>query len=88
MNINTIFTVNNNGNWTDLNKGFLVNEVNMNIDEQLATPIAVYPNPTSGVLTLQGLSALNNQRIEMRDAQGKLIFDQSVSIGDPPGYSI
>ena len=27
-------------------------------------------------LTLQGLSALTNQRIEIRDAQGKLVFDQ------------
>jgi len=76
VNINTIFTVNNNGNWTALNKGFLVNEVNMYIGEQEATPIAVYPNPTSGMLTLQGLSALTNQRIEIRDAQGKLVFDQ------------
>jgi hypothetical protein len=54
----------------------LVNEVNMHVGEQAATPIAVYPNPTSGMLTLQGLSALNNQRIEIRDAQGKLVFDQ------------
>ena len=76
VNINTIFTVNNNGNWTALNKGFLVNEVNMHVGEQAATPIAVYPNPTSGMLTLQGLSALTNQRIEIRDAQGKLVFDQ------------
>lgn len=76
VNINTIFTVNNNGNWTDLNKGFLVNEVNMNIGEQLATPIAVYPNPTSGMLTLQGLNAQSTQRVEIRDAQGKLILNQ------------
>ena len=48
----------------------------MHVGEQAATPIAVYPNPTSGMLTLQGLSALTNQRIEIRDAQGKLVFDQ------------
>ncbi|MGB1121889.1 MAG: T9SS type A sorting domain-containing protein, partial [Flavobacteriales bacterium] len=75
-NINTIFTVNNNGNWRALNKGFLVNEVNMHVGEQAATPIAVYPNPTSGMLTLRGLSTQSAQRVEIHDAQGKLILDQ------------
>jgi len=76
VNINTIFTVNNNSNWAALNKGFLVNEVIMNVGEQAATPIALYPNPTSGMLTLQGLSTVDNQRVEIRDAQGKLVFEQ------------
>lgn len=76
VNINTIFTVNNNGNWSALNKGFLVNEVNMDIAESLALPITVYPNPTSGRLTLQGLSAHPNQRIDIHDAHGKLVFTQ------------
>ncbi|MBN31411.1 MAG: hypothetical protein CL845_05385 [Crocinitomicaceae bacterium] len=75
-NINTIFTVNNSGNWTTLNKGFLVNEVNMTVGEELATPIAVYPNPTNGLITLQGLSSTTRQLVEIRDAQGKIIFSQ------------
>ena len=76
VNINTIFTVNNNGNWSALNKGFLVNEVNMNIGEPVALPIAVYPNPTNGMLTLQGLSASPGQRVDIRDAHGKLIHTE------------
>lgn len=76
VNINTIFTVNNNSNWAALNKGFLVNEVIMSVGEQAATPIALYPNPTSGMLTLQGLSTVTNQGVEIRDAQGKLVFEQ------------
>ena len=76
VNINTIFTVNNNGNWSALNKGFLVSEVNMDIAESLALPITVYPNPTSGRLTLQGLSNHPNQRIDIHDAHGKLVFTQ------------
>lgn len=75
-NINTIFTLNNNGNWTDLNKGFLVNEINMSVAEASALPVTLYPNPTAGRITLQGLSARALQSIDIRDAHGKLIHSE------------
>ncbi len=75
-NINTIFTLNNNGNWTDLNKGFLVNEINMSVAETSALPVTLYPNPTAGRITLQGLSARALQSIDIRDAHGKLIHSE------------
>ena len=75
-NINTIFTLNNNGNWTDLNKGFLVNEINMSVAEASALPVTLYPNPTTGRITLQGLSKQSLQSIDIRDAHGKLIHSE------------
>lgn len=75
-NINTIFTLNNNGNWTDLNKGFLVNEINMSVAEASALPVTLYPNPTTGRITLQGLSKHSLQSIDIRDAHGKLVHSE------------
>ena len=75
-NINTIFTLNNSGNWTDLNKGFLVNEINMSVAEASALPVSLYPNPTTGRITLRGLSKQSLQSIDIRDAHGKLIHSE------------
>lgn len=75
-NINTIFTLNNSGNWTDLNKGFLVNEINMSIAEASALPVTLYPNPTTGRITLRGLSKQTLQSIDIRDVHGKLIHSE------------
>lgn len=75
-NINTIFTLNNSGNWTDLNKGFLVNEINMSVAEASALPVTLYPNPTTGRITLRGLSKQSLQSIDIRDAHGKLIHSE------------
>lgn len=78
VNINTIFTVNNNGNWNQLNKGFLVNEMNTSISEHQAPSVTLYPNPTNGLLTINGSeNASNNQQVWITDASGKIVFDQS-----------
>jgi hypothetical protein len=55
-NINTIFTANNSGFWSNLNKGFLVNEINLSIAEgTVAAPtLSIQPNPNHGLVNVQG----------------------------------
>jgi len=73
VNINTIFTVNNNGNWTNLTKGFLVNEINTEIGETQATEVSLYPNPSAGQLLLSGWGNSGLQTVQIFDAAGKLV---------------
>ena len=72
---NNIFTLNNNGNWSRLDKGFSVNEVNMSIGESFGIePLAIYPNPLNQENEVQ-LSGLTGQetRIELHSSTGVLI---------------
>ena len=72
---NNIFSLNNNGNWDQLNKGFSVNEVNMSIGESFGiAPIAIFPNPLNQENEVQ-ISGLTGQetRIELHNSTGALI---------------
>ena len=72
---NNIFSLNNNGNWDQLNKGFSVNEVNMSIGESFGiAPIAIFPNPLNQENEVQ-ISGLTGQetRIELHSSTGALI---------------
>ncbi|MGA0434047.1 MAG: T9SS type A sorting domain-containing protein [Flavobacteriales bacterium] len=61
-----------------MNKGFLVNEMNTSISEHQAPSVTLYPNPTNGLLTINGSeNASNNQQVWITDASGKIVFDQS-----------
>jgi len=72
---NNIFTLNNNGNWNQLDKGFSVNEVNMSIGENFGVEsIAIYPNPLNqeNEVQLSGLTG-RETRIELHSSTGSLI---------------
>ena len=74
VNINTIFAVNNNGNWTNLNKRFLVNEINTGISESFAVPLTLFPNPISGgQLSMTGFQSTDLQVVQIFDVAGKCV---------------
>jgi hypothetical protein len=75
VNVNTIFTVNNNGSWTNLTKGFLVNEINTGIAEAQTTEVSLYPNPSEGQLLLSGWGKPGLQTVRIFDAAGKLVLE-------------
>jgi hypothetical protein len=75
VNVNTIFTVNNNGSWTNLTKGFLVNEINTGIAEAQTTELSLYPNPSEGQLLLSGWGKPGLQTVRIFDAAGKLVLE-------------
>lgn len=84
-NVNTIFTVNNNGNWSNLNKGFLVNEMNTNVTEPLVPVLTAYPNPTvDGRMTVEGLNGGGWQTATIINATGQLIYQTTRSNGVGP----
>ncbi|TSA33892.1 MAG: T9SS C-terminal target domain-containing protein [Porphyromonadaceae bacterium] len=62
--------------YVDLCLGIDVNNLN-----QILT---VFPNPSNGVFTIQGISSLNGklQRIEVINQLGQIVFSRSFSIGD------
>lgn len=73
--INNVFTLNNNGNWNQLDKGFSVNELNLSLGENFSTsPIAIYPNPLNqeNEVQLSGLTG-RETRIELHSSTGALI---------------
>jgi hypothetical protein len=72
---NNIFTLNNNGNWNQLDKGFSVNEVNMNVDGDFGmAQFALFPNPLNHDNTVQltGLTG-NETRIDLHSSTGALV---------------
>jgi hypothetical protein len=73
--INDIFTLNNNGNWNQLDKGFSVSELNLSIGDNFGvSPIAIFPNPLNAENEIQ-ISGLTGResRIEVHSAAGALI---------------
>jgi hypothetical protein len=72
---NNVFTLNNNGNWSQLDKGFSVNELNMSLGENFGNaPIAIYPNPLNqeNEVQLTGLTG-RETRIQLHSSTGALI---------------
>ena len=72
---NNIFTLNNSGNWNQLDKGFSVNEVNMNVDGDFGmAQFALFPNPLNHDNTVQltGLTG-NETRIDLHSSTGALV---------------
>jgi hypothetical protein len=72
---NNVFTLNNNGNWNQLDKGFSVNELNMSLGENFGNaPIAIYPNPLNQENEVQ-LSGLTGREtlIQLHSSTGALI---------------
>ena len=72
---NDIFTLNNNGNWDQLDKGFSVNELNLSVGDNFGvSPIAIFPNPLNAENAIQitGLTG-RESRIEVHSAAGTLI---------------
>ena len=80
VNINTIFTVNNNGSWSNLNKGFLVNEINTEISESFAVPVTLFPNPIiDGYVSITGLQSTDLQIAQIFDVAGKCVHTEQRS---------
>ena len=75
---NQSFTVTANGSYaveiiengcTDTSFCYVVNTLDIN-EEELNNNIAIYPNPTTGIITIEGNKI---KLIEVRDIQGQLI---------------
>lgn len=82
---NDIFTLNNNGNWNQLDKGFSVSELNLSIGDNFGvSPIAIFPNPLNAenAIHITGLTG-RESRIEVHSAAGNLIqsWDQPMQPG-------
>lgn len=82
---NDIFTLNNNGNWNQLDKGFSVSELNLSVGDNFGvSPIAIFPNPLNAENAIQitGLTG-RESRIEVHSAAGTLIqsWDQPMQPG-------
>ena len=74
-NINNIYTLNNSGVWSNVNKGFLVNEINTGVGESLdQEALFIAPNPNRGSVQLQGLSR-DMESITIHDLKGALRRD-------------
>lgn len=60
----------------------VVNECSAGIDDTDTDFLLIYPNPTSGLLTLNGESLSKYNKVELIDAAGRIVGDWSIS-GNP-----
>lgn len=90
QNINTIFTASNSGAWSNLNKGFLVNEVNTDISEFQGTskPILLHPNPAVNNVVMNALNP-SCHLIQIHHMSGALVKEwMNPTIPSSGGFNI